>query len=127
MLTTEHLDTLQDALEFRNRNKCLKESITIIANFIDNHLREDANQVFEVGDKRYKDKEQLRAINAERSLKDGLPHHKLRQYLYSTINCIDMIKPMVLRKSTVIALEQVHLVFETLLSLKPHLKKLFNN
>ena len=41
--------------------------------------------------------------------------------------CLDTMKPTQLRKVTLVALEQVHFVFESLLMLKPHMKPIMNN
>lgn len=59
-------------------------------------------------------------------LRDKLGHTKLRKYLSGHISCLDSLKATQLRKTTLVALEQVHLVFESLLALKPHLKPILN-
>jgi hypothetical protein len=50
-------------------------------------------RVYEFGHELYMSHEQKRAQDAERTLKDKLPHTKLRKYLSGHITCIDTLKP----------------------------------
>ena len=50
----------------------------------------------------------------------------LRKYLTGHIACLDTLKMHELRKKVLVALEQVHLVFESLLGLKLYLKPIMN-
>ena len=83
--------------------------------------------MYDIGHEFYQSGDQRRALEAERKLKDKLPHTKLRKYLSGHIACLDSLKPAQLRKVTLVALEQVHLVFESLLALKPYLKPIMNH
>jgi hypothetical protein len=70
----------------------LKESMTVIQNYVETHMAEEA-RVYEFGHELYMSHEQKRAQDAERTLKDKLPHTKLRKYLSGHITCIDTLKP----------------------------------
>ena len=97
----------------------------MISNYVDNHLAEPA-RVYEIDDDRFLTSEQKRAIEAERKLKDKSAHLKLRKFLPGQIACLDTVKSHELRKKTLVALEQVHLVFESILGLKLYLKPIMN-
>ena len=111
--------------EWRLATVGLKESVTLIQNYVDTHLVEE-EPIYEVGDMRFISVEQRRAVEAEHKLKDKLPHTKLRKYLMGHIACLDTLKANQLRKSALVALEQVHLVFDSLLALKLYLKPILN-
>ena len=49
-------------------------------------------KVYEFGHELYLSHEQKRAQDAERKMKDKLPHSKLRKYLSGHIACIDTLK-----------------------------------
>jgi len=70
--------------------------------------------------------EQKRAIEAERKLRDKASHEKLRKFLAGHIACLDSLKAHELRKKALVALEQVHLIFESILGLKLYLKPIMN-
>ena len=112
--------------EFKMNNMNLRESLTIISNYIDVYLQRE-EEIYEFDDERFVDNEEKRAIEAERKLKDTFAHSQLRKYLPGNITCLDTLKPAQLRKVTLVALEQVHFVFESLLMLKPHIKPVMNN
>ena len=111
--------------EFRLSTVSLKESVTVISNYVDTHLAEE-EPIYDYGDERFISSEQRRAIEAERKLRDKTPHTKLRKYLSGHISCIDTLKSAQLRKTSLVALEQIHLVFESLLALKSYLKPIMN-
>ena len=125
-LPAEEINIFQEMGEFKVNNLNLKESITIISNYIDCHLQEEEG-IYEFDDERFVDNEEKRAIEAERKLKDTFAHTQLRKYLPGNIKCLDSLKSVQLRKVTLIALEQVHFVFESLLMLKPFIKPVMNN
>ena len=120
------LDLFQEMGEFRQENMKLKETVTIISNYVDMHLQEE-EETFEFDDERFISSEEQRAIEAERKLKDTFAHAQLRKFLPGSVTCLDTMKPTQLRKVTLVALEQVHFVFESLLMLKPHMKPIMNN
>ena len=51
-LTTNQIDLFQEVAEYRLNSVGLKESMTVIANYIDTHLAEEA-RVYEFGHERY--------------------------------------------------------------------------
>lgn len=51
-LTTAQIDLFQEVAEYRLNSVGLKESMTVIANYIDTHLAEEA-RVYEFGHERY--------------------------------------------------------------------------
>ena len=73
-------------------NMNLRESLTIISNYIDIHLQGE-EEVYEFDDERFVDNEEKRAIEAERKLKDTFAHSQLRKYLPGNITCLDTLKP----------------------------------
>ena len=93
-----------EVAEWRLNNIALKESVTVISNYIDTHLAEEA-RVYEFGHERFMNVEQKRALEAERKLRDKLGHMKLRKYLTGHISCLDSLKPTQLRKTVLVALE----------------------
>ena len=103
-LSTEQIDLFQEVADWRINNIALKESVTVIANYIDTHLAEET-KVYEFGHERYMNVEQRRALEAERKLRDKPGHMKLRKYLTGHISCLDSLKPTQLRKTTLVALE----------------------
>ena len=103
----------------------LKESVMVISNYVDTHIAEP-ERLYDQCDDRFMSAEQRRAIDAERRLRDKLPHNKLRKFLAGQIACIDSLKAHELKKKVLVALEQVHLVFESLLGLKLYLKPILN-
>ena len=112
--------------EFKQENMKLKETVTIISNYVDMHLQGE-EETYEFDDERFVSSEEQRAIEAERKLKDTFAHTQLRKFLPGSVTCLDTMKPTQLRKVTLVALEQVHFVFESLLMLKPHMKPIMNN
>ena len=79
--------------EFKANNLNLKESITIISNYIENHLQREESEIFEYDDERFVDNDGKRAIEAERKLKDTFAHTQLRKFLPGNITCLDSLKP----------------------------------
>lgn len=76
----------------------------VISNYVDMHLAE-SERLYEFGDERFMTPENRRAISAERSLRDKVPHQKLRKFLTGHITCLDSLKGHDLRKKTLVALE----------------------
>jgi len=103
-LPAEDINLFQEMGEFKTGNLNLKESITIISNYIDCHLQEE-EETYEFDDARYVDNEEKRAIEAQRRLEDTFAHTQLRKYLPGNIKCLDTLKAVHLRKVTLIALE----------------------
>ena len=52
-LSTEQIDLFQEVADWRLNNIALKESVTVISNYIDTHLVEDMPKVYEFGHERY--------------------------------------------------------------------------
>lgn len=103
-LTTQQIVLFQEVADFRLNTISLKESVTVISNYIDIHLAEEVRE-YDYGHERYINQEQKRAIDAERKLKDLLPHEKLRKYLTGHIASVDTLKASQLRKLTLVSLE----------------------
>lgn len=59
----------------------------VLNNYIDNHLTDYEQPLTK------KEQEELRAILAERELKDSFAHKMIRKLLPKTIQCLDLIKP----------------------------------
>lgn len=90
-LSTNQIDLFQEVSEWHMNNIGLKESVTVISNYIDTHLAEEVS-VYDFGHERYMNVEQKRALEAERKLRDKLGHTKLRKYLPGHISCLDSLK-----------------------------------
>lgn len=93
----------------------------ILNNYIDNHLTDYEQPLTK------REIEDLRALSAERELTDTFAHKMIRKLLPKLIKCLDSMKPQQLRRQTLVALEQVKFVFESLMMLKPLLKQVMNN
>ena len=52
-LSTEQIDLFQEVADWRLNNIALKESVTVISNYIDTHLVEEMPKVYEFGHERY--------------------------------------------------------------------------
>ena len=91
-LKANDLDIFQEMGEFKLNNMNLKDSITVISNYIDIHLQKD-EEIYEFDDERFVDNEEKRAIEAERKLKDTFAHSQLRKFLRGNITCLDSLKP----------------------------------
>ena len=87
-LKADDIDIFQEMAEFKMNNINLKESITIISNYIENHLQDD-EEIYEFDDERFIETEEKRAIEAERKLKDTFAHTQLRKCLQGNIRCLD--------------------------------------
>ena len=91
-VTVEQIDLFQEVAEWRLQTLGLKESVTVISNYVDTHLSEENPRIYDIDHERYMTGEQKRAVNAERELTDKLPHKKLRKYLSGHIACLDTLK-----------------------------------
>ena len=93
----------------------------MLNNYIDNHLTDYEQPLTK------KEFDDLKSLTAERELKDSFAHKMIRKLLPKSVKCLDQMKPQQLRRQTLVALEQVKFVFESLMMLKPLLKQVMNN
>jgi uncharacterized protein with ATP-grasp and redox domains len=72
-MEADRLDLFQEMGEFKQENMKLKETVTIISNYVDMHLQGE-EETYEFDDERFVTSEEQRAIEAERKLKDTFAH-----------------------------------------------------
>ena len=72
-MEADQLDLFQEMGEFKQENMKLKETVTIISNYVDMHLQGE-EETYEFDDERFVSSEEQRAIEAERKLKDTFAH-----------------------------------------------------
>lgn len=66
----------------------LRQTIMVLNNYIDNHLTE-----YDEKPLTKKDFDEMRAINAEREIKDTFAHKMIRKFLPKSIKSLDSMKP----------------------------------